>query len=176
MEILWLLGVVLLMLLMLLILLMLLMLLIWPRASPGLAKRNVYKQIGQFGQQYPGLAPRWPLPSYSFPDECVNISLTLAKRFYIYNIRFLLLFAIVIVSLIYKLYYSLTSTRIKLINIYGVSCCLLPISQFLVRVNSIRYLVGFYLKASITGSCKYRRLNAYNCFIDFKLQPLVYKF
>jgi len=58
----------------------------------------------------------------------MNISLTLAKRFYTYNIGSLLLLAIIIIPLIYKLDYFLNSAGIELVNIYNVSRRLLPVS------------------------------------------------
>ena len=61
-------------------------------------------------------------------DQRVNISLTLAKSFYTYNIRSLLLFTIVIILFVYKLDHSLNSTKIEFINTYNISRCLLFIS------------------------------------------------
>jgi len=61
-------------------------------------------------------------------DQRANISLTLAERFYTCNIGSLLLLAIIIISLIHKLNYSLNGAGIELVNIYNVSCHLLPVS------------------------------------------------
>ena len=103
-------------------------------------------------------------------DQRVNISLTFTKYFYTCNIKSLLFFTIIIVPFVYKLNYTPNNAKIKFVNIYNINRRLLPVSQ-LVRVNSIRCFISFYLKASIAGSCKYRRLDAFNCFIDFKFQP-----